>query len=115
MMSCCPRSDSSAAASVEYPVLVFLIGLSPNFSLRVSRADSEYVYGWFRFKAPFGGVAPLDEKLCMTITVNGAARIFGRFVSIASDANCDFFSGLRTQMNRAGQLLAEVGPHFSRS
>ena len=49
------------------------------------------------------------------ITVTGAARILGRFTSIARAASLAFPSALLTHTNRAGQQLADVGPHFRRS
>ena len=48
-------------------------------------------------------------------TVRGACRILGRFFSDARPASFALPSELRTQTNRAGLLLAEVGPHFRRS
>jgi hypothetical protein len=49
------------------------------------------------------------------ITVKGTARIFGRFASMASEARSALLFALLTQTKRAGDELAEVGPHLTRS
>jgi hypothetical protein len=49
------------------------------------------------------------------ITVTGAARILRLLPPLAQPANSSLPSLLLTQMKRAGQQLAEVGPIFNRS
>ena len=49
------------------------------------------------------------------MTVTGAARIFGRLASEASAASLALPSAERTQTNRAGLLLPDVGPHLNNS
>jgi hypothetical protein len=61
------------------------------------------------------GNASANSSSLPTMTVKGAAKIFGRFFSNATAASFAFPCSLRTQTNRAGQQLAEVGAHLRRS
>ena len=49
------------------------------------------------------------------IAVTGASRIFCWLPGLMQASSLSRASALRTKTKRAGQLLAEVGPHFSRS
>ena len=57
------------------------------------------------------GIVSGNARSWPMITVRGAATILARFISEAREASCDLASELRTQTNRAGQLLADVGPN----
>ncbi len=49
------------------------------------------------------------------ITLTGALRIFGALVALLQAASLALASSLTHQINRAGNWLVAVGPHFIRS